>query len=211
MKPSISIISKRYQHQLKPISIKNLSSLHSRYDDKLIHPIHSIRFPNPPYQIKPIFNQTNQISSTSTSKLHSTFSNHHTSPSISELDHQEYHQLSDETLHQLTESLETLIESGHPKVEGWDLDFSNGVLTFSMGELGTYVINKQPPSKQIWFSSPISGPKRFDYDKDLKVWFYARDESRLLDLIREEISNVLGEDDDEKIRSRFERGEMKSD
>ncbi|EGG00154.1 uncharacterized protein MELLADRAFT_93828 [Melampsora larici-populina 98AG31] len=113
---------------------------------------------------------------------------------IRELNIQEYHQISDETLHQLTESLEALIESGHPKVEGWDLDFSSGVLTFSMGEAGTYVINKQPPSKQIWFSSPISGPKRFDYDRELKIWFYARDDGRMMDLIRDEISNALGDD-----------------
>lgn len=26
---------------------------------------------------------------------------------------------------------------------------------------GTYVINKQPPNKQIWLSSPVSGPDRY--------------------------------------------------
>ena len=31
----------------------------------------------------------------------------------------------------------------------------NGVLTINVGgELGTYVINKQSPNKQIWLSSP---------------------------------------------------------
>lgn len=29
--------------------------------------------------------------------------------------------------------------------------------------MGTYVLNKQPPNKQIWLSSPISGPKRYDW------------------------------------------------
>ena len=28
---------------------------------------------------------------------------------------------------------------------------------------GTYVLNKQPPNKQIWLSSPVSGPKRYDW------------------------------------------------
>lgn len=28
---------------------------------------------------------------------------------------------------------------------------------------GTYVLNKQPANKQIWLSSPVSGPKRYDY------------------------------------------------
>lgn len=35
-----------------------------------------------------------------------------------------------------------------------------GVLTANTGKAGTYVINKQTPNKQIWLSSPISGPKR---------------------------------------------------
>lgn len=32
----------------------------------------------------------------------------------------------------------------------------SGVLTLKLDEHGTYVINKQPPNKQIWLSSPIS-------------------------------------------------------
>lgn len=63
---------------------------------------------------------------------------------------------------------------------------------------GTYVINKQPPNKQIWLSSPISGPKRYDYvilseGQDSKegtgvgAWIYLRDMSTLADLLRDEI------------------------
>ena len=35
-----------------------------------------------------------------------------------------------------------------------------GVLTLNLGSHGTYVINKQAPNKQIWVSSPVSGPVR---------------------------------------------------
>jgi frataxin len=28
---------------------------------------------------------------------------------------------------------------------------------------GTLVINKQPPNKQLWLASPVSGPLRFDW------------------------------------------------
>ena len=28
------------------------------------------------------------------------------------------------------------------------------------------MINKQPPNRQIWLSSPVSGPKRFDWVAD---------------------------------------------
>ena len=38
-----------------------------------------------------------------------------------------------------------------------------GVPTVRLGELGTYVINKQTPNRQIWMSSPISGPVRYDW------------------------------------------------
>lgn len=31
----------------------------------------------------------------------------------------------------------------------------SGVLTLILGNNGTYVINKQPPNKQIWLSSPF--------------------------------------------------------
>ncbi|MCJ1329407.1 Mitochondrial chaperone Frataxin [Thelotrema lepadinum] len=54
---------------------------------------------------------------------------------------------------------------------------------------GTYVLNKQPPNRQIWLSSPISGPKRYDYvERDRRgEWVYLRDGSTLTDLLREEL------------------------
>ena len=40
---------------------------------------------------------------------------------------------------------------------------ADGVLTVNLGgEQGIYVINKQTPNRQIWLSSPLSGPKRLD-------------------------------------------------
>ena len=35
------------------------------------------------------------------------------------------------------------------------LHAQSGVLTLKLGNKGTYVINKQPPNKQIWLSSPF--------------------------------------------------------
>jgi frataxin len=63
---------------------------------------------------------------------------------------------------------------------------------------GTYVLNKQPPNKQIWLSSPLSGPKRYDWcvigggkgDKEgtgVGRWIYARDQTTLDQLILEEL------------------------
>lgn len=72
-----------------------------------------------------------------------------------------------------------------------------------MGERGSYVLNKQPPNKQIWLSSPISGPKRFDWvvlDEGMNEkegagygkWIYLRDGSKLTELLRKEIGIEVG-------------------
>lgn len=78
-------------------------------------------------------------------------------------------------------------------------------MTITHTDIGTYVINKQPPNKQIWLSSPISGPKRYDWcvvgdgqgdkeDSGAGYWIYARDGSSLSDLIRDELGvDVVGE------------------
>jgi frataxin len=75
---------------------------------------------------------------------------------------------------------------------------------------GTYVLNKQPPNKQIWLSSPISGPKRYDWvvqgDQQHEkegtegvgwggLWIYLRDGSSLSGLVRKEVG--VDVDDDE--------------
>ena len=77
-------------------------------------------------------------------------------------------------------------------------------MTITHTEIGTYVINKQPPNKQIWLSSPISGPKRYDWcvlggsqvDKDdtaSRDWIYNRDNSSLSALILEELGVDVSE------------------
>lgn len=71
----------------------------------------------------------------------------------------------------------------------------------------SYVLNKQPPNKQIWLSSPISGPKRFDWvvlqeGQNFKEgsgsgdWIYLRDGTSLTDIIRKELGVDNEVDDD---------------
>lgn len=67
-------------------------------------------------------------------------------------------------------------------------------MTLTIAPIGTYVINKQPPNKEIWLSSPISGPKRYGYfiAKDTKdgteegKWLYYRDLTTLREVLLEE-------------------------
>jgi len=89
----------------------------------------------------------------------------------------------------LLDYLEQLVdESDNPEFE---VEYSSGVLTLKLGEKGTYVINKQPPNKQIWLSSPLSGPKRYDYVKERDDWVYLRDNGSLGELLNTELTNAL--------------------
>jgi frataxin-like iron-binding protein CyaY len=69
------------------------------------------------------------------------------------------------------------------------------------------VLNKQPPNRQVWLSSPISGPKRYDWvitsdsqqhKSESTVdsgddgqtggkWIYLRDGTSLSDLLKKEL------------------------
>ncbi|CAN8104156.1 unnamed protein product [Discula destructiva] len=110
------------------------------------------------------------------------------------LSDEQYHALSEEYMDTICSRLEDVSE----KNSGVDVEYSAGVLNVSFPTLGTYVINKQPPNKQIWLSSPKSGPKRYDYvvygegqgqkeDTAVGDWVYLRDGSTINQLFREEL------------------------
>ncbi|KAI0803051.1 hypothetical protein BC629DRAFT_1283734 [Irpex lacteus] len=112
----------------------------------------------------------------------------------SDLPVNQYHEYSDATMETLLDSLECLLdEEANPEYE---VEYSSGVLTLKLGEHGTYVINKQPPNKQIWLSSPVSGPKRYDYVAKEDGWIYSRDQRSLGSLLNEELSKAFGRDID---------------
>lgn len=71
-----------------------------------------------------------------------------------------------------------------------DVQYSTGVLTANLGKHGTYVVNKQTPNRQIWLSSPVSGPFRFDY-KD-GSWIYNRDGRDLFKQLEQEFEQLVG-------------------
>ncbi|XP_015765218.1 PREDICTED: frataxin, mitochondrial-like [Acropora digitifera] len=109
---------------------------------------------------------------------------------VSNLDEVSYHNVADETLDAIADFFEDLGESAtSPK--DFDVQFSSGVLTVNLGAgRGTYVINKQSPNKQIWLSSPTSGPKRYNFTNG--SWVYSHDGVSLHSLLSSEISNILG-------------------
>jgi len=100
----------------------------------------------------------------------------------------EFHSIANETLDHLQEKIEAYGED--LDVDGFDLDYSDGVMTVRLGDLGTYVINKQTPNRQLWLSSPVSGPARFDWTEH--AWVYRRNKVELISLLENELSNLLG-------------------
>jgi frataxin len=113
---------------------------------------------------------------------------------VAEITEQEYHEIADQYLDNVVGRFEELQDQR----EDIDVEFSAGVLTISWPDKGTYVINKQPPNKQIWLSSPLSGPKRYDWcllgegqnQKEgtaMGDWIYNRDGSSLSQVFLEEL------------------------
>ncbi|KAI8050137.1 uncharacterized protein B0P05DRAFT_563228 [Gilbertella persicaria] len=108
----------------------------------------------------------------------------------SQLDTDRYHRLSDQILEHIVNKLEEI--GDETDMPGFDIEYSQGVMTISLGEHGTYVVNKQPPNHQIWLSSPISGPQRYDFDEKHHKWFYHRDNHTLDQVLNTELSNAFG-------------------
>ena len=86
----------------------------------------------------------------------------------------------------------------HPNfndVDDTDVTLASGVLNVHLGRKeGTYVINKQTPNEQIWLSSPVSGPSRFDFCPEKKAWVYTHTGQTLHNLLDEEISRKILKD-----------------
>ncbi|POR38902.1 Frataxin-like protein, mitochondrial [Tolypocladium paradoxum] len=117
---------------------------------------------------------------------------------VVELSDSKYHELADAYLDAVLAKFEQLQDSR----EDVDIEFSAGVMTITVANKGTYVINKQPPNRQIWLSSPISGPKRYDWcivgegqgEKEgtgSGNWIYTRDGMSLNKLVLEELDVAI--------------------
>eukprot|EP00924_Labyrinthula_sp_SR-Ha-C_P008745 snap_masked-scaffold_2-processed-gene-1.26-mRNA-1 protein AED:0.54 eAED:0.54 QI:0/-1/0/1/-1/1/1/0/168 len=106
------------------------------------------------------------------------------------IDEAEFHDISDRYLEDLElafEDLETMISSD------FDLTNSQGVLTLQLGS-DIFVINKQTPNRQIWVSSPLSGPLRFNYNSGNGFWEDSRKQERLENILEKDISALTNLD-----------------
>ncbi|XP_017064033.1 frataxin homolog, mitochondrial [Drosophila eugracilis] len=111
----------------------------------------------------------------------------------SSLDSATYERVCSDTLDALCDYFEELTENASD-LQGTDVAYGDGVLTVNLGhKYGTYVINRQTPNKQIWLSSPTSGPKRFDFVGTVTAgrWVYKHSGQSLHELLQQEIPGIL--------------------
>mmetsp|Transcript_4209 Transcript_4209/g.10845 ORF Transcript_4209/g.10845 Transcript_4209/m.10845 type:complete len:161 (-) Transcript_4209:98-580(-) len=101
-----------------------------------------------------------------------------------------YTRAASRTLEHLQETMETFVDSNEN--DGSDVDFSGDVLTLTLEGRGTFVINKQSPNQQIWLSSPLSGPLRYDLDLNKKDWLCTRDGRSIGETLEKDISSLVG-------------------
>ncbi|KAI6197926.1 Ribosomal protein L13 [Aphelenchoides besseyi] len=109
-----------------------------------------------------------------------------------ELTESEFDRQAERLLHQLTDFFDQLPDRVRTHAD-YDVSYSMGVLTVVIDpNVGTYVINKQTPNRQIWLSSPKSGPKRYDWIDN--KWVYAHDGVPLLELLESEFASTFSVD-----------------
>ena len=86
----------------------------------------------------------------------------------------------------LTNIFESIVDKNYNFIE--DLDLSNGILKIDLKNNKTYIINIQKNNKQIWLSSPFSGPKRFEYINNEWVDIH-NNKIKLYELLNSEFNN----------------------
>jgi frataxin len=74
-----------------------------------------------------------------------------------------------------------------------NITLSDGVLKVTLNKNKHYVLNIQRPNLQIWLSSPISGPQRFEYDLSTNSWKNNRNGRDLYEILNEEMNSILKE------------------
>ena len=100
-----------------------------------------------------------------------------------------YHSIADSLLESLTDACEQSIEDTVDAETDFDVSFSSGVLSIRL-PAGTWVLNKQAPNRQVWLSSPYTGPRRFGYREG--QWVDERTGDELLGVVKTEILEAGG-------------------
>jgi len=122
----------------------------------------------------------------SSSKISTGKANTHALRSSSFHTEADFHDGADESLETIQDTLESYLEdndiesllsessSAADEESEPEINLASGVLNIKLPPHGTWVINKQTPNRQLWWSSPLSGPRRYEWDEDAGRWSYTR-------------------------------------
>lgn len=94
----------------------------------------------------------------------------------------------------LLEMFENVLEEDHFQDLVDDINCSDGVLSVSIVGHGTWVINKHSHTRQVWMSSPKSGPNKYNYHEGVGKWLGERDRHSFHDRLQGEFSAVFGQE-----------------
>ena len=117
------------------------------------------------------------------------------------VDERQFESMADAVLEEYSDRIEAYLEEGDTPA---DVELAMGVLTVHVGEEGkgrrTFVLNKQTPNRQLWLSSPISGPWRYDCHPEgtligESAWVYRRDGHMLSSRLAREVPEACGTPD----------------
>ena len=105
----------------------------------------------------------------------------------------EFDRVADDMLERLCEDLEEIEPTAG---EDFEIDYAMGVLTMVLDGGNTYVLNKQRPNRQVWLSSPVSGPRRFELGDPsgnaLGHWRDVRNGDSLTSVLERELRDMTG-------------------
>lgn len=103
------------------------------------------------------------------------------------------------TLEQFVKEVNKILNEISDQLEDYDLNITennsltDGVLKLTFSGNKNYVLNIQRPNMQLWLSSPVSGPQRFEFDTQTNNWENIRNGKELLSILNEEINQMLKE------------------
>jgi len=88
------------------------------------------------------------------------------------LDERQFAAAADRTLQALLDA----VEGALPDADG---DLRDGILTLEVEGVGTFIVNRHVPNREIWLSSPRSGAWHFGWDGAAGAWVSTRGAERL--------------------------------
>jgi frataxin len=107
----------------------------------------------------------------------------------------DFHVEADRTIDVVLNECEKIVDLLDDDNNEFDYKYAEGVINIEFGSsIGTFVLNKQTPNRQLWLSSPISGPNRYDFDHAAQQWQSNRDQHSLQELLETEFTDIVKND-----------------